>query len=315
MGRLWPFVVGSVALGLDAYVVAGLLPAIASSMNARESTVGLGVAAFTGAYAVAGPLLAGRAGRRSRRSLILSLLVFTVANLVTALSSTVVVFLVTRIVAGAAAGGVLALIVRGCRRTRGRRTPGTRVSPGPCGFGSWYRVRCPDRLGAGTSLGVASRHFVDRGYRRRIPSGSRCARRRTASNTCVGCGRPAAIDRAPQELAHGDSDIADWRSFSGALYIYDRDSVRGKSRHTPDSCDLGLGRWRRGGCARYRQTHGSAQPAASKCDHSRGAHLRVARHDAGADRLASSCEPICLGNVRVGLTCAPAAHPSPGKPG
>ena len=104
MGRLWPFVVGSVALGLDAYVVAGLLPAIASSMNARESTVGLGVAAFTGAYAVAGPLLAGRAGRRSRRSLILSLLVFTVANLVTALSSTVVVFLVTRIVAGAAAG-------------------------------------------------------------------------------------------------------------------------------------------------------------------------------------------------------------------
>lgn len=104
MGRLWPFVVGSVALGLDAYVVAGLLPAIASSMNARESTVGLGVAAFTGAYAVAGPLLAGRAGRRSRRSLILSLLVFTVANLATALSSTVVVFLVTRIVAGAAAG-------------------------------------------------------------------------------------------------------------------------------------------------------------------------------------------------------------------
>ncbi|WP_238397384.1 MFS transporter [Corynebacterium godavarianum] len=104
MGRLWPFVVGSVALGLDAYVVAGLLPAIASSMNARESTVGLGVAAFTGAYAVAGPLLAGRAGRRSRRSLILSLLVFTVANVATALSSTVVVFLVARIVAGAAAG-------------------------------------------------------------------------------------------------------------------------------------------------------------------------------------------------------------------
>lgn len=104
MGRLWPFVVGSVALGLDAYVVAGLLPAIASSLDAREATVGLGVAAFTGSYAVAGPLLAGRAGQRSRQSLIVSLLVFSVANLVTALSPTVAVFLGARVVAGAAAG-------------------------------------------------------------------------------------------------------------------------------------------------------------------------------------------------------------------
>lgn len=104
MGRLWPFVVGSVALGLDAYVVAGLLPAIASSLDAREATVGLGVAAFTGSYAVAGPLLAGRAGQRSRQSLIVSLLVFNVANLVTALSPTVSVFLGARVVAGAAAG-------------------------------------------------------------------------------------------------------------------------------------------------------------------------------------------------------------------
>ena len=104
MGRLWPFVVGSVALGLDAYVVAGLLPAIASSLDAREATVGLGVAAFTGSYAVAGPLLAGRAGQRSRQSLIVSLLIFTVANLATALSPAVWVFLGARVVAGAAAG-------------------------------------------------------------------------------------------------------------------------------------------------------------------------------------------------------------------
>lgn len=104
MRRLWPFVVGSVALGLDAYVVAGLLPSVASSLGAREATVGLGVAAFTGSYAVAGPLLAGRAGQRSRRSLITALLVFTAANLATALSPTVGVFLGARVVAGAAAG-------------------------------------------------------------------------------------------------------------------------------------------------------------------------------------------------------------------
>ncbi len=104
MGRLWPFVVGSVALGLDAYVVAGLLPTIASSLDAREATVGLGVAAFTGSYAIAGPLLAGRAGRWSRQSLIVSLLIFTVANLATAFSPTVEFFLGSRVVAGAAAG-------------------------------------------------------------------------------------------------------------------------------------------------------------------------------------------------------------------
>lgn len=104
MRQLWPFVVGSVALGLDAYVVAGLLPAVASSLGAREATIGLGVAAFTGSYAVSGPLLAGRAGQRSRRSLVTALLVFTVANLATALAPTVGIFLAARVVAGAAAG-------------------------------------------------------------------------------------------------------------------------------------------------------------------------------------------------------------------
>ena len=104
MRRLWPFVLGSVALGLDAYVVAGLLPAIAAALGTPEATVGLGVAAFTGSYAVVGPLLAGKAGQQSRRSLIIALLVFTLANLATALSPTIWVFLASRVVAGAAAG-------------------------------------------------------------------------------------------------------------------------------------------------------------------------------------------------------------------
>ena len=37
MRRLWPFVLGSVALGLDAYVVAGLLPAIAAALGTPEA--------------------------------------------------------------------------------------------------------------------------------------------------------------------------------------------------------------------------------------------------------------------------------------
>ena len=55
IGRLWPYFVGTVALGLDAYVIAGMLPEIASDLGSGPGTVGLGVAAFTAAYAISGP--------------------------------------------------------------------------------------------------------------------------------------------------------------------------------------------------------------------------------------------------------------------
>lgn len=104
IGRLWPFIIGGVALGLDAYMIAGLLPAIAENLAATEGVTGLGVTAFTGAYAIAGPLLAGAAGRRSKRGLAIALSMFTVGNLVTAGAPTIVVFLIARVIAGAAAG-------------------------------------------------------------------------------------------------------------------------------------------------------------------------------------------------------------------
>lgn len=104
INRLWPYVLGSVALGLDAYVIAGMLPTIAADLGSSPGQVGLGVAAFTGAYAVTGPLLAGVAGRRASRSLLLALGLFVGANLASALASSVAVFIATRLLAGAAAG-------------------------------------------------------------------------------------------------------------------------------------------------------------------------------------------------------------------
>lgn len=62
--------------------------------------MGCRVAAFTGCYAVFGPLVAGRAGRCSRRSLIIALGLFTIANVATFLASGVGMFLVARSVAG-----------------------------------------------------------------------------------------------------------------------------------------------------------------------------------------------------------------------
>lgn len=104
IARLWPFILGSVALGLDAYVIAGLLPAMARDLDASQATLGFGVTAFTGAYALAGPLLAGVAGRRSRRNLTVAIGIFTAANLATMLSPGAGTFIATRLVAGAAAG-------------------------------------------------------------------------------------------------------------------------------------------------------------------------------------------------------------------
>lgn len=102
--KLWPYIIGSVALGLDAYVIAGLLPEIASDLHSSTSLIGLGVAAFTGAYAISGPLFAGAAGRRASQSLMLALGLFVVANLLTAASTSAPLFIITRLVAGAAAG-------------------------------------------------------------------------------------------------------------------------------------------------------------------------------------------------------------------
>ena len=102
--RLWPYAVGSAVLGLDAYVIAGLLPRIAQDVGSTAGAVGMGVAAFTGAYAISGPLLAGVAGRRAARSLLLALGVFVVANIGSAQASSVRFFIVTRLLAGAAAG-------------------------------------------------------------------------------------------------------------------------------------------------------------------------------------------------------------------
>jgi predicted MFS family arabinose efflux permease len=102
--RLWPFILGNVALGIDAYVIAGLLPDIADDLGSTSSVVGLGVTAFTGAYALAGPLLAGTAGRHAGRGLGIALLVFTLGNLLTAAVPGIAVYLIARVIAGAAAG-------------------------------------------------------------------------------------------------------------------------------------------------------------------------------------------------------------------
>ncbi|MFF7459092.1 MFS transporter [Kitasatospora sp. NPDC008115] len=110
IGKIWPLVVAAVSLGIDAYVLAGVLPDMADSLAATAGAIGLGVTAFTAAYAAAGPFLSRvLAGRSTRTALLVALGAFNLGNLATALAPTLGVFLASRVVAGAGAGVLTAV--------------------------------------------------------------------------------------------------------------------------------------------------------------------------------------------------------------
>ncbi|GAA4061130.1 MFS transporter [Actinomadura miaoliensis] len=110
IGRLWPLVAATTSLGIDAYVLAGVLPQIADSLTVSVAAIGLGVTAFTGAYALSGPLLSGPlVAGSTKRALAVALALFNLGNLVTALAPGIAVFLTARVVAGSGAGVLTAV--------------------------------------------------------------------------------------------------------------------------------------------------------------------------------------------------------------
>ncbi|CAM3315193.1 MULTISPECIES: MFS transporter [Methylobacterium] len=105
MRRIAVLALGMFALGLDAYVVAGLLPGIGAAVQVEPGEAGQAVTVFTLAYALAAPVCAGLlAGRPVRRVLGVALAVFTLANLLSALATGLFGLLLARALAGLAAG-------------------------------------------------------------------------------------------------------------------------------------------------------------------------------------------------------------------
>lgn len=103
--QLWPLMLGTFALGLDAYVLAGLLPAMAVDLNTSQAMVGMGVALFTGAYAVSAPVFAAVTGRHQTRDVLLAgIALFTFGNVATMVSPSLIVLLAARLLAGIGAG-------------------------------------------------------------------------------------------------------------------------------------------------------------------------------------------------------------------
>lgn len=95
---------GTFALGVDAFIVAGLIPDIAAQTGAEVAVVGQLVTVFTLCYAVSGPLLSSVLKANAKTTLLLAMIVFTIGNLVSALAVSLPALLASRAVAGIGAG-------------------------------------------------------------------------------------------------------------------------------------------------------------------------------------------------------------------
>lgn len=97
--------IGTFALGIDTYIMAGLLPGISASFDVSVSGAGQTVSVFTVCYAVSAPFFGAlTAGRSSRLVLATALSIFTLANASSAVSTSFDFLLVTRAAAGIGAG-------------------------------------------------------------------------------------------------------------------------------------------------------------------------------------------------------------------
>ncbi len=105
MRRVLLLSVGMFVLGLDAYVLSGVLPNLSGSLHVSIGAAGQIVTAFTLSYALLSPLLAIVSATWPRRRLLIgALALFTVANIASATAPSLGVLLVARVVAGAGAG-------------------------------------------------------------------------------------------------------------------------------------------------------------------------------------------------------------------
>lgn len=105
MKRILLLVVGMFALGLDAFVISGLLPFISHDLNVSVASAAQAVTAFTLCYALSAPIFATLlSGKEIKNILLLALLVFTCGNILSALSTSFTLLIFSRCVAGVGAG-------------------------------------------------------------------------------------------------------------------------------------------------------------------------------------------------------------------
>lgn len=105
MLKILPLCLGTFVLGIDAYIMTALLPGIAATFEVPASVAGQTVTMFTACYAVSAPIFGVlAAGKSVRRVLGASLLLFTLANTLSAVATSFAFLLLSRAAAGVGAG-------------------------------------------------------------------------------------------------------------------------------------------------------------------------------------------------------------------
>lgn len=102
--RLLVLVLGTFIIGTDDFVIAGLLPGIANDMNVSIAAAGQLVTAFAIAFAIGAPVLGTLTFNVPVKTLlVISMIVFTIANGLSAIVTSVELLFVTRVIAALAA--------------------------------------------------------------------------------------------------------------------------------------------------------------------------------------------------------------------
>src|SRR5215475_12996601 len=85
--RVWFLAIGTFAIGTDAYVISGILAALARDLHVGLNTAGQVVTWYAVTYAIAAPVLAAFVGHLKKRHVVIgALLLFAAANAVCAVS-------------------------------------------------------------------------------------------------------------------------------------------------------------------------------------------------------------------------------------
>ncbi|QLY29747.1 MFS transporter [Nocardia huaxiensis] len=102
--RLIPLALGTFAIGVDAFVTAGLVGPVADDLHVSTSAAGQLVTVFAVSYALCSPVLAALTARFSRKQVLVSALtLFILGNVVTALAGSFALVLASRVLAAAGA--------------------------------------------------------------------------------------------------------------------------------------------------------------------------------------------------------------------
>lgn len=103
--QIWILTLSAFAIGTAEFVIAGILPRVATSLHISEGHAGSLITAYALAIVIGGPVLTLWLARFNKRTVLLALMaIFVIGNVIAALGTSYPILLLSRIVAGLTQG-------------------------------------------------------------------------------------------------------------------------------------------------------------------------------------------------------------------